>query len=791
MACPSFAAESATDTSVNDVVSADLRQRAVDALRRALREEPRWVKVHAAEFLLALDYPEDVTRTFQEELDRTGNEPEYRVGIWRVLSRAEHNPIQRAQWIDRIRGAFLDEQGPDRLHAIETLAKLAYVTQGSDDDRFSTSDDPQVDAYLQWIRANDGTQDHEHGLADLLQSENEDVRQVAGYGLGFFLHASPETSQALLNAADNESAESSASVYLLSSAWIHAPVGRRPEIKTQLLEYLRSNDLSERYEVCNALAKQGAADDVPTLVALLDDPEADVRSAAAHAILRIGRRGSHRLATLDWTIIGMYLLGMLGVGWYYSRHTETTEDYMLGGRKMNPLAVGLSMFASLLSTITYLALPGEMIHNGPMILCELISYPFVIWIVGWFLIPFIMKLRVTSAYEILEVRLGLSVRMLGSVFFVSLRLLWMAVIVYATTGKVLVPLLGIDPSWTPYLCAGLSLITVVYTAMGGLKAVVLTDVLQTAILLGGAILSLVLITRAMGGVGTWWPTCWEPTWQDPVLVYAPGSTRTLLGIVAAQLTWYVCTSGSDQIAIQRFMATRNVAAARRTLMTSMAASAVVLVFLAMLGLALQSYFRGNPHMIPDGQTLASGADQLFPQFIVFGLPVGISGLVLAGLLAAAMSSLSSGVNSTCAVVTVDFIDRFRRTKDTETDHVRLARYVSVGVGVLVVVLSSLVGLVQGNLLEVAFKVVNLLVAPLFGLFFMAMFVRWATSFGTIAGAMVGLTVAVAINYWREITGTVSPISFFYAMPLSLVAQVAVGMVFSLLPIGRRPENLVS
>ena len=157
-----------------------------------------------------------------------------------------------------------------------------------------------------------------------------------------------------------------------------------------------------------------------------------------------------------------------------------------------------------------------------------------------------------------------------------------------------------------------------------------------------------------------------------------------------------------------------------------------------------------------------------------------------GLRAAAMSSLSSGVNSSCSVITTDFIDRFRRrTAGTaETDHVRLAKFVSVAVGVVVVALSTGVGAVQGNLLEVAFKVVNLLTAPLFGLFFMAMFVRWATGLGTIVGAVFGLVVVATINYWPDVTDT-QGISFLWAMPLSFLTQISVGMLASLLPVGNR------
>jgi SSS family solute:Na+ symporter len=482
------------------------------------------------------------------------------------------------------------------------------------------------------------------------------------------------------------------------------------------------------------------------------------------------------LVALDWVVIAGYCLGMLAIGWYYSRRMATTDDYLLGGRNMRPFGVGLSLFATLMSTITYLSWPGEMIKNGPMMQAVLFAYPFIFLVAGYFMIPFIMKLRITSAYELLEIRLGLSVRMLGSTFFLTMRLLWMAVIIFATTDKVLVPLMGLDPSATPYVCVVLGVITLIYTSMGGLPAVVVTDVVQTLILFGGAILTLVLITVRLGGVGSWWPSDVPAHWPEPEWINLTGRVSIIAAMVA-QFTWWTCTAGSDQMAIQRYLATRDAKAARGVLLTSLLANVFVTLILAAVGMALLAYFRAHPYLVPDGQTILSDADTLFSRFIAHGMPAGLSGLVVAGLLAAAMSSLSAGMNSSCSVVTVDFIDRFRRNKEAEIDHVRLAKYVSVAVGVIVVVLSSGVGMVQGNLLEVAFKVVNLLTAPLFGLFFMAMFVRWASVPGTLIGAAFGVVVVVAINYWKEFTGS-EGISFLWAMPLSLIVQVAVGMVAS-------------
>jgi SSS family solute:Na+ symporter len=493
-----------------------------------------------------------------------------------------------------------------------------------------------------------------------------------------------------------------------------------------------------------------------------------------------GQPASGGMTLLDWIVIALYALGMLAVGWYYARRTSTTDDYLLGGRTMSPWKVGLSLFATLLSTLTYLALPGEMIKYGPMVLSQLVSMPFVALVVGWLLIPFIMRLRVTSAYEILETRFGLSVRLVGSSMFLTLRLFWMSLVIYATANTVLVPILGLKPSAVPWICVTLGLVTVAYTSLGGLRAVVLTDVLQTLIMFGGAILALIVITVQLGGVGQWWPHQWPAHWQPPVFWYDPQVRFTFVGGFLSMFTWHICTAGSDQMAIQRYLATRDARAARRMFNISLLANVLLWPFLAAVGLALLAYFCARPDLLPAGVTVQENADQLLPIFIVRGLPAGITGLVIAGLLAAAMSSLSSGLNSACSVITTDFIDRLLRKPGSEPSHVRTAKYVSLAIGVIVVALGVLVGQVEGNLLELCYKIANLLSVPLFLLFFMAMFVPWATSFGTLAGAACSAAVAVAVGYFQ-----VFGLTFVWMMPAAFVAGASAGMLASLLPIGRK------
>jgi len=483
------------------------------------------------------------------------------------------------------------------------------------------------------------------------------------------------------------------------------------------------------------------------------------------------------LSPLDWCVIFFYAIGMLAVGYYFSRQTKNTEDYLLAGRRMNPVVVGLSFFASLLSTISYLGYPGEIIGYGPMYLGAIASFPLIWWIVGWLIIPYFMKFRVTSAYEILESRFGISVRLLGAFMFLCLRLMWMALIIFATTDKVLVPILEIDPSWVPAICAVLGLITISYTAMGGLRAVIVTDVVQSFILFGAALLALILITRHFGGIGGWWPDEWPAHWPELEWGYDPTARMSFVGVFLAVLFWYICTAGSDQIAIQRYLATRDVKAARKVLAVNLVSNVLVLGLMGLMGLALLAYFRVNPGLLGEGMSIVENSDELFPRFIVEALPGGISGLVIAGLLAAAMSSLSSGVNSSASVIATDLMDRFRGRKTDDAAAVRRVKGVSFVIGGVVIALSLLVSLVKGNLLEVSFKVSDLLVAPLFVLFFLAMWVPWANTFGAWCAAIAAVTVAVLIAYWEEMTGT-RGISFLWIMPGSLATGILVGCVAS-------------
>jgi SSS family solute:Na+ symporter len=489
------------------------------------------------------------------------------------------------------------------------------------------------------------------------------------------------------------------------------------------------------------------------------------------------------LTSLDWFVIIVYGIGMLLVGFYFSRINKNTDDYMLGGRQMKSWRVGLSLFATLFSAVTYLSLPGEMIKHGPMIWCIVASLPFIYVIVAYFFIPFIMKLKITSAYELLESQLGLRNRLLAASYFLLMRFVWMAVIIYMVAEKVIVPIMGWPEQTALFISIIMGIVTVIYTSFGGLRGVVLTDVVQTFILFGGTILAVGLIIKQLGSISAIIPSHWPGTWAHWVFFDTKARVSFLTAFIAT-FGWYVCTAGSDQMAIQRYLATRDVKAARRMYLSSIISTLLVYFLLAILGLALFAFFKVHPELLPAHTSLVDGADLLFPHFIVIGLPSGFSGLVLAGLLAASMSSLSSGINSSSLSIINDFILRLRSHPMSEKNQVKLAKIISAGIGVAIVLLSLIIGNVKGNLLEMTYKTINLLVAPLFVPFFMAMFVPFAKPGGTFIGTLTAGVAATLISFSQELLGI--SISFLWIIPGSFLVGAIVSLALSVFP--TKPSN---
>ena len=275
------------------------------------------------------------------------------------------------------------------------------------------------------------------------------------------------------------------------------------------------------------------------------------------------------------------------------------------------------------------------------------------------------------------------------------------------------------------------------------------------------------------------------------------------------VTWIICTAGGDQTSVQRFMATGDATSARRAYAIQLIASTVVTIVLGLVGVALLGYFGSRPDQLPVGMDLFDDADHIFPWYIAHRLPVGIDALVVSAMFAAGMSSIDSGVNSITAIVMIDFLDRFGKHPSTERGHVLTAKLLAFSIGAIVVIGSSFMGVIPGNITAVTNKTVNLLTSPIFGLFFFAFFVPFARPVAVWIGTICGILTAVVIAFsgplvtWLDLhwgikaetfgvslqdkvdnlTGEIfllapDPISFQWIGPAALLVNLVVGIGLS-------------
>lgn len=269
------------------------------------------------------------------------------------------------------------------------------------------------------------------------------------------------------------------------------------------------------------------------------------------------------------------------------------------------------------------------------------------------------------------------------------------------------------------------------------------------------------------------PSEWiEFSWFDTQARYS------FLTVCISSAGWTICTNGSDLMAIQRYLATQNLSQARKCYAISIVAGVLVGLLIAWTGLGLLGFYTLTPSDIPPGETIASSADSLFPLFIVRVLPAGVTGIVLAGLLAAAMSSLSSGVNSASLAVTRDLFGSLSRKNLSQKQQLQIAIATSFLIGAVIVVLSFVISNVRGNLIEVINKTCNLFVAPLFVPFFMAMFIRVGTNRGTVLGTFFSIVAAVLVGYSEEIFGSSNKIPFILIIPISFLTGAVSSTIFS-------------
>jgi SSS family solute:Na+ symporter len=516
------------------------------------------------------------------------------------------------------------------------------------------------------------------------------------------------------------------------------------------------------------------------------------------------------LSTFDAVVLAAYLVAMLAMGFRIARKNESTEDFFVGGRDLPSWAVGISLIASILSTITYLGMPSEMFRTGVGFLTRQLGLPIVL-LITWFLwIPFFMRLRLTSAYEYLERRFNYPTRIMAASFCVCLLLGWMAVVVLTASGA-MVEIANLQLGWffssdsgdadMHAVILGIGLFSVLYTTLGGLRAVVWTDVVQFFVLLVGAFFTMVVIAwKTESGLGDWLTFSKGYTFEKVEwFSWDVANRSTVFSISIGMLFWHACTHGANQVALQRYFSVKDVGAARRSFLVNALSSIGLGVLLAGVGLALM-YFVLNDgfvsgDMLQTQEQLQSddlgertiAQKRVFPQFIRLYLPSGMRGLVIAALFAAAMSTIDSGANSISTIVTVDFLRRNRSETSTVQAELKTARILTASMGFVIVAVTVWLHHLskETNIIDLCQRGFNCFLGPLGGLFVLAMFSRKATSATVIPAVLVGEAVGICGSYSKDLFGV--EFSTHLVVPASWLATILLSHVLSLVFATRADE----
>jgi SSS family transporter len=486
------------------------------------------------------------------------------------------------------------------------------------------------------------------------------------------------------------------------------------------------------------------------------------------------------LHPLDIVIIVLYLAMLALVGVYFSKRQNTLDEFFLARQSMGWLPVGLSLMAALDSAIDYLMQPSSTIRYGLVLLVGTSSWFLLYPWVSRVTLPFYRRLNYFTAYEYLEARFDVRVRALAAVIFIVWRLGWMATAIY-------VPSLAISTATgdrvpVALLVTGLGAIVTLYTALGGIEAVIWNDVAQFCVRFGG--LTAVVIIAAVsvqGGFSRIWEIAAAAGKTSVIAPIDFGSGGVLervqafffqpinvVSIMFAMVVGRMASYTSDQIMVQRLQTTRSLVDARQAFIVNAVGDMLWMFALSFVGLALFAYFRA--HVLPADYA----SDKILPYFMSLTFPRGVVGLVIASIMAASLSSVDSAINSCTSVLVIDIYNRLIRRRETSHERadggsrdVLLSRLATVAFGIAGTILAVNVSGI-GSLLEIANKLINAFSGPLFGIYILAMFSRRATGGAALVAGIAGSVTSYYVAYH-------SRIGFMWPSTLGFVATLAVGV----------------
>lgn len=446
------------------------------------------------------------------------------------------------------------------------------------------------------------------------------------------------------------------------------------------------------------------------------------------------------MSILDWTILAVYAAGMIGLSVYLSRGQENQDDYYVGGRDMPWWSIGLSTMATQTSAVSFISIPAfvALKPGGGMTWLQFeLAVPLAMILVAMLLLPFFRKLELISIYEYLEHRFGPSVRLLLSGVFLISRALGSGVGLYASA-IVLTVILEVPLAIT---IIAMGVLTIVYDTIGGIKAVIYSDVIQSLILVLGIGLCIAYAFESLEGPRVLLTAIAPERWNaiEPAFGLGQPAETPFWGFLIGGLFLYMAYYGADQSQVQRELAGKTLDDTRYSLyLNGFARFPLTLAYMTM-GLVLAAVFTVDLEL--QTRVPADNLDFLVPAFILQELPTGIKGLLIAALLAASMSSLDSALNSLSAASMRDFVER---GWDMSADRVLfMSKVMTVFWGLVITGFAFLVGGISDTVIESINKIGSTFYGPILAAFLVGVLSHRVTA----PGIFIGVIAGVAFNLW--------------------------------------------
>ncbi len=477
------------------------------------------------------------------------------------------------------------------------------------------------------------------------------------------------------------------------------------------------------------------------------------------------------MSILDWIIVAVYAVVVIGIGIVASRKQNNTDEYFRGSRQLPWWAIGFSIIATSFSAASLLGGPGEGYNHGflylQLQLGDLIGYGLVMVL----FVPFFVQLNLTTAYEYLEKRFDAKTRSLGSLCFLLFVIARLGGLLYAAS-LVVATVTGI-PLHLAILIVGI--VSIVYTVAGGITAVVWTDVLQFAMIFVGLAAGIwAAVSGVPGGFGELWQAAGEGGKLSMLnLSWEPASIRSLPTALFAYGMLAFAVAGTNQQSVQRYVSCADVKSARKAIFLGWFSGFVGVAATLLLGVLLFGFYSLNAGLPDDVQP-----DGILSYFIVNQIPPGASGFLVAAIFAAAMSSIDSALHSLATCMTVDFYDRYSNSERSEAKSLKVAQGLIVIWGILGILSAFYVASTGESLLPFLIKYTTMFLGPLLGIFLMGVLFPRINSTGAFYGTVAAVILIIIGSEagWLSFPGIwrsaiTAPVAVIIGWGISLLGQV--------------------